>query len=73
MRRGKSVVQSKLVSDPQALSQPRTELPFVDTKAYTPSCADDNRWVWPLAPVENWLGVRVKAGEMAYLVDWVAV
>ena len=66
-------MQSKLVSDPQALSQQRTELPFVDTKAYKPSCADDKRWVWPLAPVEIWLGLRVEAGEKTYFFDEVAV
>jgi uncharacterized protein (DUF1684 family) len=31
--------------------------------AYNPSCAYDERWVCPLAPAENWLGVRVEAGE----------
>ena len=31
--------------------------------AYNPSCAYDERWVCPLAPMENRLGVRVGAGE----------
>jgi uncharacterized protein (DUF1684 family) len=35
--------------------------------AFNPSCAYDARWVCPLAPAENRLGVRVEAGELAYL------
>ena len=31
--------------------------------AYHPSCTYDPRWVCPLAPRENWLGVAVHAGE----------
>lgn len=31
--------------------------------AYHPSCAFDARWVCPLAPRENWLDVRMEAGE----------
>ncbi len=31
--------------------------------AYNPSCAYDPKWVCPLAPSRNWLGVRVTAGE----------
>ncbi len=31
--------------------------------AYNPSCSYDPRWVCPLAPPENRLGVAVKAGE----------
>jgi hypothetical protein len=31
--------------------------------AYNPSCAYDPKWVCPLAPTRNWLGVRVTAGE----------
>ena len=33
--------------------------------AYNPSCAYDPRWVCPLAPPENRLGVPVRAGEQA--------
>ncbi len=33
--------------------------------AYNPSCAYDARWLCPLAPRENWLPVRVEAGEQA--------
>ena len=31
--------------------------------AYQPSCAFDPRWACPLAPSENWLDIRVEAGE----------
>jgi uncharacterized protein (DUF1684 family) len=31
--------------------------------AYNPSCSYNDRWVCPLAPVENRLGMRVEAGE----------
>ena len=34
--------------------------------AYNPSCAYNVRWVCPLAPPENRLGVPVRAGEMNY-------
>jgi len=34
--------------------------------AYNPSCAYDPRWACPLAPRENWLSVRVLAGEKVY-------
>lgn len=34
--------------------------------AYNPSCAYNARWVCPLAPRENWLPVRVPAGERQY-------
>ena len=37
--------------------------------AYNPSCAYDERWVCPLAPVENRLGVRVEAGEKTFAVS----
>ena len=33
--------------------------------AYNPSCAYENRWSCPLAPVENRLGVAVMAGEQS--------
>ena len=32
--------------------------------AYNPSCAYDPRWVCPLAPPENHLGVELRAGEL---------
>lgn len=32
--------------------------------AYNPSCAYNNRWICPLAPVENHLSVPIPAGEM---------
>jgi uncharacterized protein (DUF1684 family) len=34
--------------------------------AYNPSCTYNPRWVCPLAPPENWLPVRVPAGEMDF-------
>ncbi len=34
--------------------------------AYNPSCAYHPRWNCPLAPVENWLKVPIRAGEKAY-------
>jgi uncharacterized protein (DUF1684 family) len=35
--------------------------------AYNPSCAYNARWVCPLAPAENVVGVAIRAGEMNYL------
>jgi len=37
--------------------------------AYNPSCAYNDNWVCPLAPVENRLDIEVLAGEKAF-VDW---
>lgn len=34
--------------------------------AYNPSCAYDDRWACPLAPPENRLDARIRAGERAY-------
>jgi uncharacterized protein (DUF1684 family) len=34
--------------------------------AYNPSCAYNDRWVCPLAPVENRLKVAIRAGEMKF-------
>jgi uncharacterized protein len=34
--------------------------------AYHPSCAYNDRWVCPLAPIENRLSVAIPAGEMNY-------
>jgi uncharacterized protein (DUF1684 family) len=35
--------------------------------SYNPSCAYDERWVCPLAPLENRLGVKMEAGEQTFL------
>lgn len=37
--------------------------------AYNPSCAYNPRWSCPLAPVENWLPVPIRAGELRYNPD----
>ena len=34
--------------------------------AYNPSCAYNDRWVCPLAPLENRLNVPIRAGEMNF-------
>jgi len=34
--------------------------------AYNPSCAYNDHWVCPLAPIENRLRVAIRAGEMKY-------
>ncbi len=34
--------------------------------AYNPSCAYNDRWVCPLAPIENRLNVPIRAGEMKF-------
>ncbi len=34
--------------------------------AYNPSCTYNDRWVCPLAPLENRLDVAIRAGEMNY-------
>jgi uncharacterized protein len=34
--------------------------------AYNPSCAYNDRWVCPLAPVENRLNAPIRAGEMNF-------
>lgn len=36
--------------------------------AYNPSCAYNDRWVCPLAPVENRLSISIRAGEMKFKV-----
>jgi len=33
---------------------------------YNPSCAYDPRWICPLAPSENELQLKVRAGEKAF-------
>ena len=37
--------------------------------AYNPSCAYNDAWICPLAPVENRLHVPIRAGELKYR-DW---
>lgn len=34
--------------------------------AYNPSCAYNPRWHCPLAPIENWLEVEIRAGEKSF-------
>lgn len=34
--------------------------------AYSPYCAYNEHWTCPLPPIENWLQVPIRAGEMAY-------
>ena len=34
--------------------------------AYNPSCAYNDRWTCPLAPIENRLAVPIRAGELKY-------
>jgi hypothetical protein len=35
-------------------------------QAYNPTCAYSDRYECPLPPTENWLDVRIEAGEKAY-------
>jgi hypothetical protein len=35
-------------------------------EAYNPTCAYSDRYECPLPPTENWLDVRIEAGERAY-------
>jgi len=49
---------------PGALRDERILLDF--NYAYNPSCAYNDRWVCPLAPIENRLKVPVRAGEMKF-------
>ena len=49
---------------PGALRNERILLDF--NYAYNPSCAYNDRWVCPLAPIENRLKVPVRAGEMKF-------
>jgi uncharacterized protein (DUF1684 family) len=35
-------------------------------EAYNPTCAYSDRYECPLPPTENWLAVRIEAGERAY-------
>jgi uncharacterized protein (DUF1684 family) len=34
--------------------------------AYNPSCAYNDRWVCPLAPVDNRLKIPIRAGELKF-------
>lgn len=34
--------------------------------AYNPNCAYNSRWSCPLPPGENWLSVRIEAGEKSF-------
>jgi uncharacterized protein (DUF1684 family) len=34
--------------------------------SYNPYCAYNDRWSCPLPPIENWLKVPIRAGEMAF-------
>jgi len=49
---------------PGTLGNERIVLDF--NYAYNPSCAYNDRWVCPLAPIENRLKVPVRAGEMKF-------
>jgi len=46
------------------LAPDRVRLDF--NYAYNPSCAYDDRWACPLAPLENRLSAPITAGELAY-------
>jgi uncharacterized protein len=37
--------------------------------AYNPSCAYGDGWNCPVPPIENWLSVPIRAGEMAFHAD----
>ncbi len=46
---------------------PRGERILLDFNyAYNPSCAYNDKWVCPLAPVENRLNTAIRAGEMKF-------
>ena len=49
---------------PGAMGNERILLDF--NYAYNPSCAYNDRWVCPLAPIENRLKVPIRAGEMKF-------
>lgn len=55
---------SDFLPAPGALGKDRILLDF--NYAYNPSCAYNDRWVCPLAPVENRLNVAIRAGEMKF-------
>ncbi len=55
---------SDFLPAPGALGNDRILLDF--NYAYNPSCAYNDRWVCPLAPVENRLNVAIRAGETKF-------
>ncbi len=55
---------SDFLPAPGALGNERILLDF--NYAYNPSCAYNDRWVCPLAPVENRMKVPIRAGEMKF-------
>jgi uncharacterized protein len=55
---------SEFLASTAALGIERILLDF--NYAYNPSCAYNDRWVCPLAPVENRLSIPVRAGEMKF-------
>jgi len=55
---------SDFLPAPGALRNERILLDF--NYAYNPSCAYNDRWVCPLAPVENRMKVAIRAGEMKF-------
>jgi len=55
---------SDFVSLPDEHGRRRILLDF--NYAYNPSCAYNDAWVCPLAPLENRLNVAIQAGEMKY-------
>ena len=55
---------SDFLQVPGVLGNERIVLDF--NYAYNPSCAYSDRWVCPLAPIENRLKVSVRAGEMKF-------
>lgn len=55
---------SDFLPAPDAPGRERILLDF--NYAYNPSCAYNDRWVCPLAPVENRLNAPIRAGEMKF-------
>jgi uncharacterized protein (DUF1684 family) len=55
---------SELLSEPAVATWRRIVLDF--NYAYNPSCAYNYRWLCPLAPGENTLGVPIRAGELKF-------
>ncbi len=51
---------------PAASSEDPAHIVLDFNYAYNPSCAYNDRWVCPLAPVENRLNVAIAAGEKNY-------
>jgi uncharacterized protein (DUF1684 family) len=59
-----TIMGSDFLTVPGALGNGRILLDF--NYAYNPSCAYNDRWVCPLAPIENRLNVPIRAGEMKF-------